>query len=104
MAEFGAGFGGKGGHGVSEFGCLLLDGFDDVLVAVADVDVDELGGPVDEAFAIGIPKVNAFGAGHGDGSPLALGFPSGEGVFFVLLDYFCMCTHFFDLMGWQVIR
>ena len=54
---------------------------------MADVDVDQLGGPIDIAFAVGIPEVDAFAMHHADGLPFLLGCPAGQGIGFVGCDH-----------------
>ena len=49
------------GRDVADLVHLRLDGIDDALVAVADVDAHELRIEVHVALAVGVPEVDAFG-------------------------------------------
>jgi hypothetical protein len=71
---------GHAGAGVDQLVGLTLDGVDDALVAVADVDAHELRVHVDVALAVGVPEVDAFAAHHGDRIDAGLRGPREDGV------------------------
>ncbi len=75
LAEERPGLGRHEGIGVREGLGLLLDGADDPLVAVADVDAHQLAVEVEVALALGGPEPAPFGAGDRDRVHLRLRRP-----------------------------
>ena len=75
LAQPGARLGGHERIGVGQLLGLRLDGVDDALVAVADVDAHQLRVEVEVALAVGRVEVDAFGALDRDGVDRALRRP-----------------------------
>jgi hypothetical protein len=76
-----ADFGRHARRGIRQFGRLLLDGADDALVAVTDVDAHGHRVEIEVAFVVHIPEIDAFGAFDRDGVDFGLGRPGVKSVF-----------------------
>jgi hypothetical protein len=74
--------------GVGEGLGLLVDGIDDALIAVANIDRHQLTVEVDEALACRRIEIDALGASDGDGVDLGLRGPLEQGVLFGEVDNF----------------
>ena len=88
LTQDGARFGGNARVSVGEASDLLLDRPNHVLIPVTDVDVEELGRPIQVALPIGIPKVDPLGLDHAEGIPIVLRGPACQRMGFVAPDQF----------------